>query len=84
MLDFIRPGKPADNCFIESSNARLRDECLNANVFTSLADARRRIEAWRIDCNEQRPHGSLGDRAPSEVLRQIEVVRPAARAHVLK
>lgn len=83
-LDFIRPGKPVDNCFIESFNARLRDECFNANVFTSLADARRKIEAWRIDYNEQRPHGSLGDRTPSEVLRRIEVVKPAAKAHVLK
>lgn len=83
-LGFIRPGKPVDNCFIESFNARLRDERFNANVFTSLADARRKIEAWRIDYNEQRPHGSLGDRTPSEVLRQIEVVKPAAKARALK
>lgn len=83
-LDFIRPGKPVDNCFIESFNARLRDECFNASVFTSLADARRKIEAWRIDYNEQRPHSSLGDRTPSEMLRQVEVVEPAATAHALK
>ena len=57
---------------------------INANVFTSLADARRKIEAWRIDYNEQRPHGSLGDRTPNEVLRQVEVLKPAARTHVLK
>ena len=55
-LDFIRRGKPVDNCFIESFNARLRDECLNTNVFTSLADARRKIEPWRIEYNESRPH----------------------------
>lgn len=86
-LDFIRPGKPVDNCYIgyiESLNARLRDECFNANVFTSLADARRKIEAWRIDYNEQRPHGSLGHRTPSEVLLQTEVVKPAAKVYTLK
>jgi putative transposase len=83
-LDFIRPGKPVDNCFIESFNARLRDECFNASIFTSLADARRKIEAWRIDYNEQRPHSSLGDRTPSEMLGQAEVVKPSARVHVLK
>jgi putative transposase len=71
-LDFIRPGKPVDNCFIGSFNARLRDECFNANVFVSLADARRKIEAWRIDHNDQRPHSSLGDRTPSDLLRQLE------------
>ena len=73
-----------DNCFIESFNARLRDECFNASVFTSLADARRKIEAWRIDYNEQRPHSSLGDRTPSEMLRQVEVVKPTATAYILK
>ena len=83
-LDFIRPGKPVDNCYIESFNARLRDECFNANVFTNLADARRQIEAWRIDYNEQRPHGSLGDRTPSEILCDVEVTKPAARATALK
>lgn len=83
-LDFIRPGKPVDNCYIESFNARLRDECFNANVFTSLADARRKIEAWRIDYNDQRPHGSLGDRTPSEALHNIGVVKPAATANALK
>lgn len=83
-LDFIRPGKPVDNCFIESFNARLRDECFNANVFTSLSDARRKIESWRIDYNEQRPHSSLGDRTPREMLRQVEDLKPAATAHTLK
>jgi len=69
-LDFIRPGKPVDNCHIESVSARLRDECFNANVFVSLADARRKIKQWRIDYNEHRPHSSLGDRSPSELLRK--------------
>jgi len=83
-LDFIRPGKPVDNCFIESFNARLRDECFNANVFTSLADARRKIEAWRIDYNETRPHSSLGDRSPSELMQALEMSNPPPTATSLK
>lgn len=65
-LDFIRPGKPVENCYIESFNGRLRDECLNTNVFTSLDHARRKLLEWKIDYNEQRPHGSLGDLTPTE------------------
>lgn len=55
-----------DNAVIESFNGRFRDECLNANVFVSLHDARRKMEAWRIDYNEHRPHGSLGNLTPRE------------------
>jgi putative transposase len=69
-LDFIRPGKPVENAVIESFNGRFRDECLNANVFISLHDARQKIEAWRIDYNEHRPHGALGNLTPREFLRQ--------------
>lgn len=65
-LDFIRPGKPNENAFIESFNGKLRDECLNENWFLSLEDARRTIEEWRIDYNENRPHSSLGDLTPKE------------------
>lgn len=65
-LDFIRPGKPNENAFIESFNGKFRDECLNENWFLSLEDARRTIEAWRIDYNENRPHSSLGDLTPRE------------------
>lgn len=65
-LDFIRPGKPVENAVIESFNGRFRDECLNAHVFLSLHDARKKIEAWRIDYNEYRPHSSLGDLTPRE------------------
>ena len=54
------------NCFIESFNGRLREECLNANWFVTLADARRKIEAWRLDYNEARPHSSLGYLAPRQ------------------
>jgi len=69
-LDFIRPGKPVENAFIESFNGRLRDECLNANLFFSLEDAREKLEAWRIDYNTQRPHSSIGNLAPEEFARQ--------------
>jgi putative transposase len=65
-LDFIRPGKPVENCFIESFNGRLRDECLNVHQFLSLDDARRKIEVWRHDYNHARPHSSLGDLTPTE------------------
>jgi len=63
---FIRPGKPIENCFIESFNGTLRRDCLEANWFDSLADARQRIEAWRIEYNHDRPHTSLGGLAPAE------------------
>jgi putative transposase len=59
-LDSIRPDKPVVNGFIESFNARVRDECLNANVFVSRTDARSKLDAWRRDYNESRPHTSLG------------------------
>lgn len=65
-LDFIHPGKPQENGYIESFNGKLRDECLNENWFVSLEDARRTIETWRRDYNENRPHSSLGDLTPAE------------------
>lgn len=65
-LDFIRPGKPNENAFIESFNGKLCDECLNENWFLSLEDVRRTIEGWRIDYNENRPHSSLGDLTTKE------------------
>jgi putative transposase len=64
-LDFIRPGKPIENCFVESFNGKFRDECLNQHWFTSLMDARREIEAWRRDYNRVRPHSSLGQIPPA-------------------
>lgn len=65
-LDFIRPGKPIENAYIESFNGRLRQECLNQCWFSSLEDAKIKIEAWRIDYNEQRPHMSLGNQTPGQ------------------
>ena len=69
-LDFIRPGKPVENAFIESFNGRLRDECLNVHQFQSLADAKATIEAWRVDYNQRRPHSSLGHLTPNEFAKQ--------------
>jgi putative transposase len=63
---FIDPGKPTQNAFVESFNGSFRDECLNTSWFTSLDDARRIIEEWRVDYNEVRPHSSLADRTPAE------------------
>jgi putative transposase len=68
-LDFIRPGKPVENAFIESFNGRLRDECLNTQVFASLDDARQKLEAWRVDYNLCRPHSAIGNLPPSEFAR---------------
>jgi len=65
-LQFIEPGKPIQNAFIESFNSRLREECLNEQVFLSLDDARRKIERWRHQYNRARPHSSLGYLAPEE------------------
>jgi hypothetical protein len=70
-LDFIRPGKPVQNGFIESFNGRLRDECLNLEVFFDLEDARETIERWRQDYNTNRPHSSLDDRTPAEFARMV-------------
>jgi hypothetical protein len=64
--DFSRPGKPTDNCFIESFNGSLRDECLNVHWFESMEEARARTEAWRIDYNESRPHQALQEETPAQ------------------
>ena len=54
------------NGHVESFNGRLRDECLNANWFLNLADAKRKIESWREEYNTERPHSSLAYRTPAE------------------
>ena len=68
-LDFIRPGKPVENCYIESFNGRFRDECLNANLFFTLTQVERVIEGWKEDYNSFRPHGALGGQTPREASR---------------
>jgi len=61
---FSRPGKPTDNCFIESFNRILRQECLDIYYFASLDSARRLIEKWRIDYNTERPQKGLDGLTP--------------------
>lgn len=65
-LNFIEPGKPTQNAYIESFNGKFRVGCLNENWFSSMAEARDIIEAWRQDYNEVRPHSSLGNLTPKE------------------
>lgn len=65
-LDFIQPGKPNQNAYIESFNGRFREECLNDNQFRTLIEAQVVIEAWRKDYNDGRPHSSLDGQTPSE------------------
>jgi putative transposase len=65
-LHFIDPGQPVQNAFIESFNGKFRDECLNENWFVSLAEAREKIESWRKDYNQVRPHSALGYQTPEE------------------
>ena len=65
-LDFSRPGKPTDNALIESFNGSFRDECLNTHWFLSIDDAKKKIDNWRRDYNEFRPHSSLGNLTPKQ------------------
>lgn len=71
-IDFSRPGKPTDNCFVETFNGSLRDECLNVHWFGSMAEANGVLEAWRRDYNESRPHSALKDLTPSEFAGKIK------------
>jgi putative transposase len=68
--------KPTDNAFIEAFNGRFRAECLNAQWFLSLADARKKLEDWRKYYNEERPHGAIGQRAPIALLNHDGVASP--------
>jgi putative transposase len=65
-LAYIQPGKPMQNGRLESFNGKLREECLNISWFQNLFDARRKIAAWRIEYNKERPHSSLSYRTPKE------------------
>jgi putative transposase len=72
-LDFSRPGKPTDNPFIESFNGSFRDECLSTHWFLSLDDAKEKIERWREEYNNFRPHSSLADLTPDQVVTQCQL-----------
>lgn len=65
-LVHIQPGKPMQNGYVGSFNGRFRDERLNANWFLNIVDAKQKIERWRVEYNEERPHSSLAYRTPKE------------------
>jgi putative transposase len=65
-LHFTQPGRPTQNCFVESFNGKFRDECLNENRFRDIPHARQLINAWKQDYNEVRPHSALGNPPPRE------------------
>ena len=67
-LNFIEPGKPTQNAYIESFNGKFRQECLRQHWFESLHEAREIVETWRQDYNQVRPHSSLEYRTPQEVV----------------
>ena len=67
-IDYIQPGKPMQNGYIESFNGRLRDECLNLHWFRSLRDIQHELNTWRTDYNNIRPHSALGGKAPNRYL----------------
>ena len=62
---YIAPGKPTQNAFVESFNGRLRDELLNETLFSSLAQVREALEAWKDDYNTVRPHSGVGNLPPA-------------------
>ena len=83
-LDYTRPGKPTDNGFIESFNARVRSECLSQHYFSSVEDARAVLDTWRDDYNHQRPHSALEQRTPAEVGAQArEAMARESRANLI-
>jgi len=75
---YTAPGKPTQNAFIESFNGKLRDECLNETLFTSLADAKGTLEAWQEDYNTHRPHSALGNLTPLEFAEKMNMDKLAA------
>jgi putative transposase len=73
----IAPGKPMQNGFVESFNGRFRAECLNTHWFLSLADAREKLEDWRRDYNEVRPHGAIGNKPPIALVNHAGAASPS-------
>ncbi len=69
-LHFVQPGKPTQNAFVESSNGKFREYCLEPNWFVSLEDARSTIDNWRTHYNHVRPHRSLGEKPPAVFARE--------------
>ena len=69
---YIEPGRPWENGYIESFNASLRKECLNAHWFQTLREAKSKIEQWKREYNEDRPHSSLGNLTPREYAQNLK------------
>jgi putative transposase len=84
VLDISRPGKPTDNSFIESFNSKFRAECLNAHwsmsprccKATADDDARVKMEVWRRDYNEFRPHSAIGNKVPISLMNGLSAPPP--------
>ncbi len=64
-IEYIQPGKPIQNAFIESFNSKFRDECLSEELFHDLVDAKKKIETWRKYYTGERPHSSIGMKTPN-------------------
>lgn len=77
---FIRPGKPVENAYVESINNKCRDECLNEHWFVTMVEARRVIERWRIEYNEERHHQSLKDLTPARYAATLRTNRKTDEA----
>lgn len=70
---YTQPGKPTQNAFVESFNGRLRDECLNETLFTTVRHARAVLAAWKLDYNHHRPHSALGNQTPVEFAEKTDM-----------
>ena len=81
-LDFIEKGKPTQNAFIESFNGKFRDECLNQTIFFTINDAKEKIELWRKEYNEERPHSALQGMTPNEFANKEKIGREKIMANV--
>jgi putative transposase len=81
---YLEPGGPLGNGYCECFHGKLRDECLNGEIFHSLKEAQIVIERWRIECNTKRPHLALGYRPPAPGARNPRRVNPSSRPMALK
>jgi putative transposase len=72
---YIEPRSPWENGYCESFNGKLRDECMNGEIFYSLKEAQIVIEKWRVEYNENRPHRALGEKTPIEFANKIAASR---------
>ena len=81
-IDYIEPGKPMDNAFVESFNGKFRDECLNEHWFANFHHAQEIIDNWRMEYNEIRPHSSLGNKTPYEFVKEQQTMLQEQRLNL--